>query len=388
MPPDQIKASETERPAHSHRSNHIRKAHNKGIKGRLTMFMAWWHKRARWQQLAIAGGVVVFGVSSGLITYAATRPEPNIPAPVLPTQSYVPPKPKTEASRLTGIQVKPEVNKKAVIAVMIENSPDARPQSGLRDAGIVYEAIAEAGITRFLTLFLDVDSKHVGPVRSARPYYVRWAKQYDAPYAHVGGSPNALRLIKQSGLKDLDQFSHANYYERISSRYAPHNVYTSLSRLRKAAKSHGWTKSEFTGFKRAAEAAPASKPTATKIKFDISGDLYNVEYRYNKKTNDYPRFMAGQKHTDAKSGKQLAPEVVIALIVRQGLESDGLHLTYQTSGTGKAVIFQNGKAYKVTWKRTSNNKPLKFYNENGSEFEMAPGQTWLTAIGARNQVSY
>ncbi|MGH7233990.1 MAG: DUF3048 domain-containing protein, partial [Candidatus Saccharimonadales bacterium] len=120
----------------------------------------------------------------------------------------------TVASTLTGLQVAPSVNQHPITAVMVENTPDARPQSGLSQAGVVFEALAEGGVTRFMALFQDQLPTYVGPVRSARPYFIDWALGFDAPYAHVGGSPDALSEIKSFSVKDMDYMTYPSYYTR------------------------------------------------------------------------------------------------------------------------------------------------------------------------------
>ena len=101
---------------------------------------------------------------------------------------------------------------------MVENSLAARPQSGLSQAGVVFEALAEGGVTRFMALYQDTTPTNVGPIRSARPYFIEWAMGFDAAYAHVGGSPVALSDIKAWNVQDLNQFYYGGYYHRISSR--------------------------------------------------------------------------------------------------------------------------------------------------------------------------
>ena len=135
-------------------------------------------------------------------------------------------------SPLTGVELTDaSLAKRPVTGLMIENSPDARPQSGMNEAGIIFEAVAEGGITRFLVLYQETQPQYIGPVRSIRPYYIDFALPFEAGLGHVGGSPDALRDIKTLGARDLDQFYNSGAYWRISERYAPHNVYTSFERL-------------------------------------------------------------------------------------------------------------------------------------------------------------
>jgi hypothetical protein len=292
---------------------------------------------------------------------------------------------------------------------MIENSLDARPQSGLDQAGVVFEAIAEAGITRFLALYQDTQPNYLGPVRSARPYYVRWCLSFDCDYGHVGGSPQALQNIIDWKVKDLNQFYNGGSYYRITSRYAPHNVYTSLSTLSKLEKSKGgrFTSSSFTGFVRKAEQAykapaatsntsSAQTPTdprtpAKTIDMAISGYYYNTHYTYNAAANNYKRSEGGKPHMELlKSGKQvqITPKVVIAMVMEYGLEADDYHSSYNAVGSGKAYIFQDGTVVTGTWKKASRTAPLSFVDSNGKALALNAGQTWITALSATNQVTY
>ena len=291
-------------------------------------------------------------------------------------------------SRITGLEVDTEVNERNVTGVMIENSPDARPQSGLRDADIVYEAVAEGGITRFLALFHDTSPKYVGPVRSARPYYLYWALPFDSSLAHVGGSPEALGLIKAYKIRDLDQFHNSGAFERVTSRYAPHNVYTSIDKLDALEKQKGFKPGNYTAFERKTAKEPSGEMTAETINFNISSYLYNVKFNYNKDDNTYTRHQAGKRHLDEKSGKAIVSDVVVALVMTKGIHSDGHHTTYKTTGSGKMFVFQDGQVIKGTWKKSDHDVQFKFLDANDQPIKLNPGKTWITAVGAASQVKY
>lgn len=332
--------------------------------------------------------LVVIIAGGGVAAYKLTH-KPK-PAPAVVKQEIKkpePPKPTTLASPLTGIQVAPELAQLPVTGVMIENSPDARPQAGLKDAGVVYEAIAEGGITRFLALFQESKPDYVGPVRSARPYYVQWAQGYDAGFAHVGGSPEALDLIRSAGVKDLDQFQNSGAYHRISTRYAPHNVYTSLDKLLELQTRKGYTKSTFTGFVRKAD-KPSATPNARLIDMTLSGYLYNPHFDYDQGTNSYKRSQAGKPHVDDKSGQQITSKVVVALVVPFAIQADGLHSEYETIGNGKAFIFQDGAVTEGTWEKKGMKDPLRLGDANGSPVAINAGQTWVTVVKTAGSVSY
>ena len=335
------------------------------------------------------GSLIIIVFCGSLTAFILSRAEPTpVSHATKIVKKKVAPKPTTIASNLTGLQVDPTINAKPVTGVMIENSLDARPQSGLSDAGVVFEAIAEGGITRFLALFQDTAPADVGPIRSARPYYVQWAMGFDAGYAHVGGSPEALASIKSWGARDLDQFANGGSYHRIASRAAPHNVYTGIDTLNQLETSKGYTTSTYTGIIRKKVATPSKTPTAKSIDMSISGPLYNSHYDYNAATNSYNRSEGGAPHLDANGSKQISPTVVVAMVVPYGLESDGYHSSYQSIGSGQVFVFQDGNVTMGAWSKVDNKTQLTFTDAAGKPLGLDPGQTWITAISAATKVTY
>ncbi len=289
----------------------------------------------------------------------------------LPTKK---PAPKKFYSPLTGVEIANEATAKLpVTGVMIENSPAARPQSGLKKAGVVYEAVAEGGITRFLALYQGEKPALIGPVRSLRLYYLSWAAPYQASIAHVGGSPNALSQVRNGNYRDIDQ----------------HNVYTSGEKLDQLNSAKGYNNSEFTSFARA-DGKPVESPNATSININLSGPLYNTSYTYDKASNSYLRNMTGVPHTDREDG-QIAPNIVVAMEV--GVEAraqnyDGYE-DIKTTGSGKAYIFQNGTVATATWSKADINSPLKLTDGSGKNIALNRGQTWIAAFTpGRGSVSW
>lgn len=312
------------------------------------------------------------------------------PAPTIKTTHGMPaPKAAAPVSTLTGLPISdPSINDRPVTAVMIENSTDARPQSGIDQAGVVFEAVAEGGITRFLTLFQDSEPTYVGPVRSVRPYYIQWLMGFDAAVAHVGGSGEALQDLKDWNAKDLDQFHNPAPYHRISSRYAPHNMYTGIPALRQLEAQKGFGKASYTGFARKKEAA-SKTPNATAIDFTISGAAFNSHFDYDAASNSYKRSEGGKPHMvvdEAGAQKQLSPKVVISLIMPKG--NNGIYSTYNTLGSGDAIIFQDGIATAGVWHKSNRETNFTFTDANGSPLKLNPGQTWLTALGDKSSVTY
>jgi hypothetical protein len=289
---------------------------------------------------------------------------------------------------------------------MIENSTDARPQSGIDQAGVVFEAIAEGGITRFLAIFQDTQPDYIGPVRSARPYYVQWCMGFDCALAHAGGSPEALQNIRSWGTKDLNDT--AGIFWRVSSRYAPHNLYSSITKLNELESSRGYGAPTFTGFARkkdqpykapstatntksAPKTTPDSRTAASSIDIAISSSKFNSHYDYDAKTNAYHRSQAGAPHTtvNASGGQaQISPKVVVAMVMQYGIEADDLHSQYTVTGSGQAYIFQDGTVTEGTWNKADTTAPLLFKDASGKDLPLNPGQTWLTAVSAANLVSH
>ena len=339
-------------------------------------------------------GLLLIGLA-GVGSYLYLRHyKPTVTQAVLPKKKYSPPAPTTVASTLTGLPVDPSVNARPVTAVMIENSIDARPQSGLDQAGVVFEALAEGGVTRFMALFQDTQPDYIGPVRSARPYFIQWLLGFDAAYAHVGGSPDALQDITSWRVKDLNKFYNAGAYERISTRYAPHNVYTSIAQLNQVEAAKNYGASNYTGFVRKKD-APSKTPTATSIDLAFSGYYYNAHFDYDVATNTYKRSESGQPHMELhKDGTQvqIAPKAVVAMIVPEqngALDSSGAYYAnYAALGSGQIIVFQDGTAQAGTWSKASNTAPLTFTDAQGQPLALNAGQTWISAVTTAGSVTY
>jgi len=355
-------------------------------------FKTWLKARTKkqWIIFSVIAAIVLIGGGFGLFTVLHhKKPAPVVHTAIKPVVTE-PPKPTTVANDLTGRQVDPSVNLRPVTAVMIENSEDARPQSGLDQAGVVFEAVAEGGITRFTALFQDTAPTYLGPVRSVRPYYLQWLLGFDAPVAHVGGSAEALANIKTWGVKDLDQFYNSATYHRISSRYAPHNVYTSMAELNDLETKKGFTSSKFTPLQRKAE-APAKTPNASSIDLTISSALFNVHYDYDASTNSYKRSEGGAPHMELNQDGtqvQITPKVVIALVMDQGIAADDLHTSYAAIGSGTVYIFEDGWASTGTWHKDSNTANFTFTDGSGAPIKLNAGQTWFTAVNSTAHVAY
>ena len=355
----------------------------------------WWLRLRHWiithkkASVAIGVGIVVVLAGAGVGLYFLFKPEPTKPVTATPEPAKAAPAPEKPKyySPLTGLEVPDEAATKAeVTGIMIENSQWARPQSGLDDAGVVFEAIAEGGITRFAALYQQAKPDLIGPVRSLRPYFLDWMAAFDASIVHIGGSANALNEVRNGQYKDADQFFNGQYFWRATDRYAPHNVYTSFAKLDELNQAKGYTSSEFTGFPRKND-EPSTTPDATSIDIDISYNLFNVHYDYNKGCNCYLRKMAGEPHIDRESGSQIEAKTVIVMKIPTtiGFE-DGYREQMTTIGSGTVYVFQDGKVAVGTWDKKGRKDQITFTNESGDVIKLDRGKTWITAVDTNPQI--
>ena len=339
-----------------------------------------WFRRHK--KLAIILSIVAVLIIGGGVATALyfINQKPAAPAPAKVVKPAPKPEPVKYYSPLTGNLVANEAaTTQAVTAIMLENSPDARPQSGLKDSGVVFEAIAEGGITRFAALYQQEKPTLIGPVRSVRAYYVDWIAAFDASIAHIGGSQAALNEVRNGNYRDIDQFFNSAAYYRATDRYAPHNVYTTFERLDALNTAKGYTSSTFTGFTRK-DSKAAKTPTATSLSVDISSDPFDSSYTYNATTNTYDRSEGGAAHMDRESG-QISPRVVIVMTIpEKTVFEDGYREQISTIGSGKAVIFQDGTVQEGTWTKVSKANQIVFTDAAGKDIPLARGQTWLTSV--------
>ncbi|HUP55371.1 MAG TPA: DUF3048 domain-containing protein [Methylomirabilota bacterium] len=329
---------------------------------------------------------------------AAPTPTPDpTPSPVPtppPTPSPAPTPAPTQAP-LTGRLVRPEVAERRAIAIMIDDHPDARPQSGFNAASVIWQAPAEGGIPRYMLIFQDVIPEAVGPVRSARQYYIAWAAEWNAVYGHSGGSPQALQTLRDKGNGELvynaDEFRWGGtFYHRATDRFAPHNVYTTGKELRKMAKRIGATDLPQKAAWRFAPDAPLElRPKGGRISTAYSWN--SISYRYDRKSNTYIRSVSGaDPQIDHATGKPVAPKNVVIMLMSFSPLNDGSHKGRQEAafiGTGTAWIATNGHTIKGTWRKDSVAKPTRFYGPDGKQVTLTIGQTFVQVMAKGTKVS-
>jgi len=339
--------------------------------------------------------------------------------------------PKTEECPLNGgkfTKIEKEIwEGHRPITAMIENHADSRPPSGILRADVVYEAVAEGGITRFLGVFycgVAAEEVKIAPVRSARIYFIDYAAEYgNKPiFMHVGGANNysgsgdtarevkALETLESIGWRvpggnDFDTTYDSGFpifwrnYERLDHTVATeHTMMASLDAAYKEAEKRGLGAKSDDGVAwdekfipwRFADDKPQSG-TATDISFGFWNNKpdYDVEWKYDTGANQYLRFNGGKELLDLAYKKQLSAKNVVILFAKEkGPVDRNLHMFYTTTGTGKALIFQNGVAIEGTWKKESRESRTKFIDGSGREITFVRGPIWIEIVPSGNIVNY
>ena len=258
----------------------------------------------------------------------------------------------------------PELAARHPIAVMVDDQADARPQSGFTEASVVWQAPAEGGIPRYMMIFAEGSPTSVGPVRSARLYYVQWAAEWNAVFVHVGGSPQAMALLREKGRGQLvynaDEFRWGGtYLWRTKDRFAPHNVYSDGKHLRALAGKVGAAPLAAAKpvWRFADDAALSLRPAGARI--DVAYRQGAFSYRYDRASNTWRRYLNGKIQRDRATNKVVAPKNVVVMEVRFGSLGARQHgrLEAANIGSGRAWIATNGIIVKGTWKKSSVARP-------------------------------
>ncbi|PIU33014.1 hypothetical protein COT04_02355 [Candidatus Shapirobacteria bacterium CG07_land_8_20_14_0_80_39_12] len=380
--------------------------------------------------ILIIGGVLVYLASAGL-SYGAFRflgggDRLLSPVDITPGSGFKidPNAPKTEACPLTGVlfsKAERQIwEQRRPLTVMVENHEESRPQSGLSKADVVYEAVAEGGITRFLAVFYcgaAAEEVTIGPVRSARTYFMDFASEYgDYPlYTHVGGAnipgpANALGRIGDYGWlakgNDLNQFSLGfpvfwRDYERIGHPVATeHTMYSTSEKLWEVAQKRGLTNVDDEGnkwdatfsqwqFKEEAKLDERGEVARVEFSFWENNPEYAVRWEYQKDNNNYLRFNNGQSLKDLNNDSQLqAKTVIIQLMKEKGPIDEVKHILYTTLGSGQALIFQDGQVIEGTWIKAKRQSRTKFTDSSGKEISLNRGPIWIEIVPVGGEVKY
>ncbi len=282
------------------------------------------------------------------------------------------------------------------LAVMVNNYIDARPQSGLIYADVVYEIVAEGGITRFLAFFLDTTPEKIGPVRSTREYYLVLVKELgDAMLMHIGWSPQALEAIETWPVRSLGRGGGTFWRDNPRDVAIEHTAYTNGVELREIASGLGWdgTRETVSWIFKDDQETYKDNPSATKISIDFwfEGD-YSAIFEYDQDKNSYKRFMGYDEegnpipHSDQENNAQIEPKnVIVQFVSETSIDGDDKNrLEYELIGSGSALIFEDGKVIEATWTKSSRDGRTLFYDFNGNPVKFNRGQMWISVVPDRN----
>ena len=372
------------------------------------------------------------GIASGIVLaiLPSLLPKEALPDLVFPE---IPSKTNDTAaiySNLTGLKLASEAEKNApAYCIQTPNGTDgARPQAGLDQAGVVFEAIAEAGITRMAAIYQNPTSAVIGPIRSLRLYYLQWDTPFDCTIVHAGGADDALAAVRSGGYKDLTE-NYTYMYRGTASARRWNNLFTTSAYLAQVSADRGYSSANMRGFTRMTpeEASrdrvdktvaekleitePATKDTSALVaqvggmtmRFGGMGN-YNVHYTYNATTNSYdrgyesgasgdiyscPTENLGEKNPEnVCTLKVLSPKVVVGMVVSERKAADNYHENITTTGSGEAYVFQNGYMAHGSWRKDTVADQIKFYDDSGAEIALAPGQTFIEAVPSYGGVEY
>ena len=344
--------------------------------------------------IAVVSALVVLGGATGGYLWWRNATKRTVTSRTVesPKTTAAVAKPNTKPSMLTGVEVEPSLATRPTLATVIENLyPDARPQSGLSTAGVVYEALAEGGITRYLALYQEKLPDNIGPIRSIRTYFVDWGLEYDAPVVHAGGNIDALDLIDPLGMKNLDQFYNGNYFRRIGTRYAPHNLYSTGKQLDQLMKDRGYFETpKFEPWQRKDD-TKSSSPNGKAININFSYSDYDAQFEYDPASNSYLRSVRNQPDIDADNNKRITPKNVVVMYMPTSYGLTRINeqtVIMQTIGSGRAIVFEDGIAIDGTWSKSSHDGRTIFRDSTGKVIQLNRGQTWVSVIPTTKSVSY
>ncbi len=268
---------------------------------------------------------------------------------------------------------------KTPIIVMIDNHKDARPQYGIGDADIVYEALAEGGITRFMAIFIDKNVSKIGPIRSAREYFVRLAYPYKGLYVHCGGSPYAYIAIKKLGIHDLDQLNHGGYFKRDHQKKAPHNLFTSSYLLERAI--HTFNISPPTRVPYFGALIKKTQDVGKPVKkiYIKYNRMYAITYKYE--DGRYIRYINNTKWMDALSDKPIKTNNLIILFIPSTLRKNDKagRLKMNVNGVGRGILFTGGSMMSIKWVKHPKD-PIFLMDKSGERITLNPGKIWIEIL--------
>lgn len=297
-------------------------------------------------------------------------------------------------SDLDGAPAPPDKAHRLPMAVMIDDNAAARPQSGISSASIVIQAMADGGEDRYEMIFQENDASDIGPVRSARPYFVYWAAEYRALYGHFGGDAEARTVTIPAMAKYIYNEDDLNGgscpYHRITTRPAPHNAYTNTADLIRCLKKRGYP----TTYQKAPtrpfrdDSSWSTLPASQLIA--ISYRTGTIRYQFDPTKDSYLRSINGVPEIDPANNQQVYARDIVVMFQSYAIINglDEMRPFVGNVGSGQAIVFEEGKAVTATWKKTSDTALTRFYDKSGKEISLVRGEIFLQSVPIGTSVTY
>jgi len=279
----------------------------------------------------------------------------------------------------------------AGLAIMVENQEDARPQTGLPRADVVYEALAEGGITRFLAVYLSYDASVVGPVRSLRHYFAFLAADYGADLVHIGASPEGFAWRDAMNLGKLDESAEDPGVWRVRTRRAPHNAYTGTAADRQFLMERGRQRNRLWGPLRFSTEPPLSTEPAEHVALRFQPWPYQVDFAWDAEQQRYLRHMEGLPHRDAETGEQIAAASVVVQFtdVERVPNDPKLRLDMNlVGGTGDLLVFSGGRQRTGSWSKSAPRASTRWLDDAGQPLVIPHGQVWVEIVPVGSRVNF
>lgn len=322
-----------------------------------------------------------------LITAGCSKKEPVVENNDEPNQSVTEEPQQEEKEKeyaysfpLTGIGSEEEAEGRAV-AVMVNNHPAARPQSGLTQADIVYEILVEGNVTRFLAIFQSEQPERIGPVRSARDYYIELAKGYDSLYVAHGNSLTAEKLLKSGYIDNLNGLYYdGTLFKRVSFRKAPHNSYIDFASILKGAEQKNYDMEdapEPLKFLTKNEVDELRGSAAKRVSISYHDQLFNSSFEFDEDSQRYKRFSNGVQTVDYDTDAPVLVDNIFVVETAHKIVSDVGHREINLTSGGRAFLFQKGQMFEVEWENVDG-RILPYLN--GKPVGLIPGKTWINII--------
>ncbi len=331
--------------------------------------------------ILIIAGIIISGCSKKAKTSETVEVPSEEPTAAITPAEEATPTPSLYKCGLTGMGIVDEYTSKLrPIAVVIDNQASARPQSGLTSAEIVYEMPVEGSITRYLAIFHHIEADKIGPVRSARPYFIDKAMESNAVFVHCGGSPQALDDIKNLKIAALNDLKNDPCFWRAVDRSAPHNLYTSTKLMREVmanSKLENKSAPEYFNFSEEFTEVDGKKTSQIYITYQKS---YKAGYKYDENDKRYYRLINDEKQKDKETGKEIKVDNIIIEKVKAKVIDDVGRLEISNIGKGSGFFMTGGRLVEIEWSKNSRQGKTTYKDLKGNEIKLNKGNVWIQIV--------